>query len=603
LKADNKQIKELQHELKEANKDTAGETLLTGMYQALPYEHACGSLADDPAKIRTTQVGNKGACAAKCAEISACKSFQFTDKNCVLSKKKIIRNSKYGELLACATKNVLIKQDMKVSSNPTVYQKKQEEHEEEQMDDLGESYGFETEQEVTERKKAAASPVPDATKVQGPPEAKRVEDATDKRWQSKLKAQEDVSRECSKELESLKKASQMSTARDEEIKKLKAELQDYKMKYESKNAEEQQKIKAAVDAAKADTEKQKQKELQKEKDSLKKEEQAKVSEEVKKKTTEEKKVADAKLSKGRKDEAIAKEALKKALTLSDAEKKEMAQNKKLAQRLGKEKTKALLEKKEKMAFESELKESKVVDKARLQKQKNKVEQLETQEINDSAKKAEAEEQTTDEKGMQKKLIRAAQHLAIGMSLKMKEIKMLKKRISKHKRKHKSFRKKIRKITKAKKKADVKFGKCEKDKATKLRNARHKYNTSIEKLKDTMQTTLTQSELAKRALQLCEQKERGASGRAAMRVARRENRAVRRAKRKMGEKKHEKEVEKQLKVKLEAKVTKKLKAKEAKDVAKKVEKLTNKKVSPKCKACLKLNEAEQKMVGADCKACT
>jgi hypothetical protein len=245
-------------------------------------------------------------------------------------------------------------------------------------------------------------------------------------------------------------------------------------------------------------------------------------------------LADAKLAKGEKDEAIAKEALKKAMNLSDAEKAEMAQNKNLADQLGKEKMK--------------------------------------------------------------------ENLAIGMSLKMKQIKRLKKTIKKGLNKHGEFKKKIKQLVKDKKSANNKFKKCERDKADKLRTARQKYNSSIDKLKGEMQTHLTQSELAKRALQLCEAKERGSMGRQEMRVTRRENRAVKRAKRKMGEKRNEKNVEKVMKTQLEAKIKKKLEKKEAKDVAKKVAKLTGKKTTPKCKACMKLNEEEQKMLAADCKAC-
>merc|ERR1711934_494640 len=121
-------------------------------------------------------------------------------------------------------------------------------------------------------------------KVQGPPEEKRVEDASDKKWQTKLKAQEDVSRKCSKELEGMKKKAEKHKNRDADMKKCQAELLDYKQKYESKDAQEQSKIKTAVDAAKAESEKAKQNDLKKEKDALKKKEEAKVKEEVKKKT-------------------------------------------------------------------------------------------------------------------------------------------------------------------------------------------------------------------------------------------------------------------------------------------------------------------------------
>merc|ERR1740130_389169 len=368
------------------------------------------------------------------------------------------------------------------------------------------------------------------------------------------------------------------------LEKCQTQLSDYKQRLEDADGQTQAKIKLAVGAAdrekaklaqdmasslakdKAKLKQEQDENLEKLKANMKQEEAAAVE----KKSGEATKIADAKLSKGKRDEAIAKEALKKAMNLSDAEKQEMAQNKNLAHELGEQKTKTLLQKKEKMSYESELKENKIVDKARLKKQKNKVEALETQEINDSAKKAKAQEGEGDAQAMQKKLIQSAQHLAIGMSFKNKEIKQLKKTIEKHLGKHELYKKDIRKLMKDKNKANAKFGKCQKDSATKLRKARHKYNSSVDKLKDSLNTHLTQSELAKRALQLCEAKERGSLGREQTRVARRENRAVRRAKRKVGEKSNEKE--------------------EAKAIAKKVEKLTDKEMSPKCKTCLKLNEA-------------
>merc|ERR1712196_130599 len=75
--------------------------------------------------------------------------------------------------------------------------------------------------------------------------------------------------------------------------------------------------------------------------------------------------AEAKLAKGKKDEAIAKEALKKALSISDAEKKEIAENKKPAAKVGAEKTDMLLQKKEKEAYQGELKEAEAENKKKL----------------------------------------------------------------------------------------------------------------------------------------------------------------------------------------------------------------------------------------------
>jgi len=71
---------------------------------------------------------------------------------------------------------------------------------------------------------------------------------------------------------------------------------------------------------------------------------------------------------------------------------------------------------------------------------------------------------------------------------------------------------------------------------------------------------------------------------------------------MGEKANMKNAEKEMKVKMESKIEAKYKKKFDKMVANKVTKLTKKKVSPKCKACMKLEEGERKLLGADCKTC-
>ena len=75
-----------------------------------------------------------------------------------------------------------------------------------------------------------------------------------------------------------------------------------------------------------------------------------------------------------------------------------------------EKTKAIIAEKEKKAFQGELKEAKVVDDARVKKQKNKVQQLESKEIEDDAAKATAQEDEGDVKSMTKKLVEAGSTL-------------------------------------------------------------------------------------------------------------------------------------------------------------------------------------------------
>jgi len=312
--------------------------------------------------------------------------------------------------------------------------------------------------------------------------------------------------------------------------------------------------------------------------------------------------ANAKLEKGARDEAIAKEALKKALSVSDAEKAEFRQNKDLAAKLGHEKTELLVNQKEKEAYSGELQETKAADKSMLDKEKAKVSALESREISASAKKDELEDELQDSQAVKKKLVGAAKEMAVGMRLKEREITHLHKEIRGHNNQHEDHKYRIRKLMSKVQKANIKLASQAKKFGKEMRTARSKYETSIGKMRDTMNGHLTQAELAKRALQLCEMKERGSGARAADRVARRENRAVKRAERKTGEKDAQRNLKKSLAAKLEAKIGEKLKKKEAADVAAKVKKLTHKDLSPKCAACAKLDSAERTMVGADCKAC-
>merc|ERR1712072_1383833 len=119
--------------------------------------------------------------------------------------------------------------------------------------------------------------------------------------------------------------------------------------------------------------------------------------------------------------------------------------------------------------------------------------------------------------------------------------------------------------------------CNNAKEAALRSANAKYTKHLDKVQKKIQMTDTQSRLAKRALQLCENKSQGSKGRATNRVKRRTKRKVRSAKRAM----HKKAQMQRMKT------------------AKKVKKLTKKKLSPKCKACMKLNKVEKKHLGVDC----
>merc|ERR1719183_2909886 len=137
LKKASERNHKMKRRLKEAHTGTTATTLLHRMYRPIPYEKACGSLAKDPKKLRQTSAKTVGACAAKCAALGKCRSFQFDKKLCTLSAKTLVRPSKYGAMLACPTRNVLITASMKLSAQPSTFDKKSE---------LGESqkYGFET---------------------------------------------------------------------------------------------------------------------------------------------------------------------------------------------------------------------------------------------------------------------------------------------------------------------------------------------------------------------------------------------------------------------------------------------------------------------------
>merc|ERR1712072_168860 len=117
-----------------------------------------------------------------------------------------------------------------------------------------------------------------------------------------------------------------------------------------------------------------------------------------------------------------------------------------------------------------------------------------------------------------------------MRLKEREITHLHREIKGHHDKHEDNAYQIRKLRNKLKKVNIKLASQAKKFGKEMRQARAKYEASISKMRETTNSHLTQAELAKRALQLCEMKERGAGTRAAARTARRENRAVKRAKR-------------------------------------------------------------------------
>merc|ERR1719267_277021 len=371
LQAAHNQIKKLKQQLGEAQSNSAGETLLAGLYQAVPYEVACGNLANAPAKLAVVDAANRGSCAAKCAGNLACKSFQFTHKNCLLSKKQILKPSKYGQLMACATKNLLIKPNMR--SKGSVFQKRSEEDKDELevealiQEEEGKS-SSEIERDARRDHKAYEQTLV-AKVAQRKVEGLAAENISAKHWAKKLNAVQKELAQCnaearrgggSRELRKAKKAAEKALREKEEVaEKEKADIKAAVAKTHAKDVKDK-----VLALARATTKAQ---------EAAKTKANNKLAGELKGAAD----AAEAKLAKGKKDEAIAKEALKKALSISDAEKKEIAENKKLAAKVGAEKTDMLLQKKEKEAYQGELKEAEADNKKKLDAQKAKVRQRPT----------------------------------------------------------------------------------------------------------------------------------------------------------------------------------------------------------------------------------
>merc|ERR1711865_1103499 len=213
-----------------------------------------------------------------------------------------------------ATKNVLIKPDMKVSSNPTVFQKRKKEEEAVELIELGESYGVETPDETLRRRKALARTNVAAeltrTKIHAKAAAQQaMQDTVQHEKQSGQKSKAKNSTTDQKKMvqdadaqkknaSQLKQAQKESMTCEEQAKKLQdqletlklkggggdsspgqsscqAELADYKAKFEKKDGEEQEKVKSAVSEAKASIKKEVEKRLVEQKEHIQKDENAK----------------------------------------------------------------------------------------------------------------------------------------------------------------------------------------------------------------------------------------------------------------------------------------------------------------------------------------
>jgi len=338
------------------------------------------------------------------------------------------------------------------------------------------------------------------------------------------------------------------------------------------------------------------------------------------KLTAEKDGVDSKLKKAMKAKYTAKLALKKALSYTKAEKRKLKYAEKLASKVGKYKAgelkvenqlkakrlkdsaaKARLKKKAN-GLKVALMKNKAGDALKIAKDRKRVSALEKAKIAAKASGMMLKSECKDLRTERKQVILSSRHMAMGLNMKILALKNEKKRFAKQVGVTKKWKKKHAKLMKKVKKGVNALGQCEKSKYAALLAAKKKYGLGIKGLSKKIALANTQSQLAKRGLQLCEKKSAGATARAANRVRKRTNRAVRRAKKKMNKKKKAKKAKALMKVKVKAKMKKKMKKKFAKKVAKKAKKLTKKKIAPKCKACMKLTKEEHKLLGADCKAC-
>lgn len=597
--------------LKEAHTGTTATTLLHRMYRPLPYEKACGSLTKDPKKMRQTSSKTVGACAAKCASLGKCRSFQFDQKICTLSAKKLLQSSKYGDMLACATKNVLITASMRLATTPTVFEKKME---------LGESaqYGFETQEDKVAAKSFTKHKAVMAAQHRAAAAAK---------YQSVTAAGRKAANPGSQGVKGGRRygkgssgkagpASASGCGTSTQVASLQAALRTCRagIRLVSNRAVEQNR--RLVSAAKLQGYSLKRKEdrqLANAKRKLRSKEGKLLATQnrqttnavlqVKKAADEQaQKIGKVRQAKSAKAKAIAMQALNQSMKFSKGEKGMVQGAKKMAQKLGKEKIVAAARKVERVGFQRKLKEAKVADAINKTKLQKKLNNLEKREATATAKANAAQQRKNDMKREQKMAANAAQEMAIGMRLKLKQIIKLKKTLKEMTGKWKTMVKKHKKVVAEQHKGAGQLTRCHKNKRVKLKAAKVEYTKSVAKLQTKIQLTNTRSQIVKRALQLCESKNSGSTGRATARVARRTNRAVKRAKRKMKNKQAKKAMKKSLKIKLKAKIKKKLKKKEAKKVSKKAKKLAKTTISPKCKACKKLSTTEHKLLGADCKAC-
>merc|ERR1711934_321453 len=296
----------------------------------------------------------------------------------------------------------------------------------------------------------------------------------------------------------------------------------------------------------------------------------------------------ARLAAARHDKAIAKSALHKAEKMDKGVKALIRNGKMLAKKLRKEEVLAAARKTERQAMQAKLKVATAATAATEAKLNANLGKLENEDIAAAAAEKDAKRKTQKISEDKTQMLIAARHMAAGLRMKMQDMKKLKETLAKVTAKYHTTKTAHRKVLSEKKKGSDALNACNNAKTEALRQANAKYTKQLDKVKKKIQMTNTQSRLAKRALQLCENKSKGAKGRATNRVKRRTKRKVRSAKRAMHKKAQKQRMKRALKAKLKRKIKKKLK------------KLTKKKLSPKCKACMKLTKAEKKHLGVDCK---
>lgn len=205
------------------------------------------------------------------------------------------------------------------------------------------------------------------------------------------------------------------------------------------------------------------------------------------------------------------------------------------------------------------------------------------------------------KGGKKSVVKAARDVARGLKLKEEELARTKHDLNKANKKLQKMGARVKSYQSEKKQETDMLDSQQTDSNKKVRALHAKYRKDLDNMAAKMQDASTQAAMSHHALQMCEARMKGSTGRAIARVTRRTNRATRRAEVAM----HAKQQADDMKKQLEEEEKRLTKAKEvdadekevdADDGADKPER------SLHCTACSKLSAHEHRLLGVDCGAC-